>query len=31
MSTAVVTIAHGRHEHLRLQQRSLAAAARPDL
>ena len=31
MSTAVVTIAHGRHEHLRLQQRSLAAGARPDL
>jgi GT2 family glycosyltransferase len=31
VSTAVVTIAHGRHEHLRLQQRSLAAGARPDL
>ena len=31
MSTAVVTIAHGRHEHLRLQQRSLARGgpARP--
>jgi GT2 family glycosyltransferase len=31
VSTAVVTIAHGRHDHLRLQQRSLAAGTRPDL
>jgi GT2 family glycosyltransferase len=30
VSTAVVTIAHGRHDHLRLQQRSLAADPRPD-
>jgi N-acetylglucosaminyl-diphospho-decaprenol L-rhamnosyltransferase len=30
VSTAVVTIAHGRHEHLRLQQRSLAAGTRPE-